>query len=369
MNIIKRFLFFALLFCIACDSKKELAEDLNTVVFDISFDMGERSSPMSLSDIIDSVSYISIQSEIAIGEIGDVRYVNNLYYIQDLQLMALYIVDETGRVIGSISDRGRAPNEYVTFQGFDVNPTNGEVSLYDSSAKRIQVYSSNGAFLRSIPLNDIVRDFAVLNNSEYVFYTPDFMKTNRRGLWRADEKGVFKEQLVTIDDDFLYGGLYPKYLRRIDDVTVGLMGGEDYDRIYHITADTLIVKYKMNMNITIPKELSSRPILNFNNYKGMIYTKNDYFETEHLMMLTVTDMERKVSLFYNKLNNTSRQIKQQEDLIEDVDIYGGFLSCSNHTLIGVLYPGVVLSYPSIKERFPGVTEDSNPILVISHVKQ
>lgn len=368
MKIAKEILSLALLFFIACDGKKEVVEDLNTVILDTSFDIGDRQSPMSLSEIIDSVSYIPIQSEIIIGNIGDVRYYNHRYYIHDTRLMALYIIDETGHIINSISDRGRARNEYITFQSFDVNPTNGEINLYDSSVKRIQVYSNDCTFLRSIPVNDVVRDFAVLNNNEYLFYTPDFMETNRRGLWRVNEKGKFKEQLVSIDDDFLYGGLYPKYFRRIDNTTIGLMGGEDFNRVSHITTDTIIVKYKVNMDIAIPKELLSRPILNFNNYKGIVYTKNDYFETENLMALTVTDMERQILMFYNKQNNTLHQIKRQEDFIDDMDTYGKFQSCDNNKMIGVLYPEVVLAYPSVKKRFPNITTESNPVLVISHMK-
>lgn len=106
--------------------------------------------------------------------------------------------------------------------------------------------------------------------------------------------------MVTIDDEFLYGGLYPKYFRRIDDATVGLMGTEDFDRVYHITANSMSVKYKIKTDRVIPKDLQSEAVLDFNKHKGLIYTKNDYVETESLMSLTVTDMEKFVIIFYNK---------------------------------------------------------------------
>lgn len=362
-------IFFVLSLFAACSGTKDVKEDADTIILEAGFEEGGKTPPLALSEVFDSVTYLPIRSDdVLIGMIGDIRYHNHRYYILDSQQNMLYVMDETGHILNSISQKGPGPTEYITLQGFDVNPSNEEISLYDNSSKRIQVYSKEGTYLRSIQIDDIIRDFAVLDNGEYLFYTPDFMKGNRRGLWRADKEGEFKEQLVTIDDKFLYGGLYPKYFRRIDDATVGLMGTEDFDRIYHITANSMSVKYKIKTDRVISKDLLSEPVLDFNKHKGVIYTKNDYLETESLMTLTVTDMENSVLLFYNKNTKKFWPIRKQEDLIEDIYFSIKPQFCGNEILIGVLYSEYILTYRSLQQQFPDITSDSNPVLAISHIK-
>ena len=359
------------LFVACSNNKEEIAEHPDTIIFNVDFDIGDdESTPLKLSEIIDSISYIQLQSDEnnLMGEIGDIKYFNDRYYIHDLTSSSIYIVDKRGSIINKISNIGRARNEYIALYQFDVNPSNGEVSIFDGASKRIQVYCSDGGFLRSTPVHEIVRDFAVLANGDYLLYTPDFMQTNLRGLWKIDAKGEFKEQLVTIDDDFLYGGLHPKYFRRIDDNTIGLMGGEDYDRIYHITADTILVKYKINVAMELPNSVKSKSVINYEKYKGQVYVKHDYLETDNLLVVTLTDMERDVMLFYDKRKNKLKQIKQSEQLIEDMDIFGPLSICSNNRFIGLLQPRTVLNVQSIKDKFPDIKSDSNPILVVTHLK-
>ncbi len=362
-------LLFVLSLFTACSGTKDVKEDAGTIILEAGFEGGGKNTPFILSEVFDSVTYLPIRSDdVLIGMIGDIRYHNHRYYILDSQQNMLYVMDETGHILNSISQKGPGPTEYITLQGFDVNPSNEEISLYDNSSKRIQVYSKEGTYLRSIQVDDIIRDFAVLDNGEYLFYTSDFMKGNRRGLWRADKEGRFKEQLVTIDDKFLYGGLYPKYFRRIDDATVGLMGTEDFDRIYHITANSMSVKYKIKTDRVIPEDLRSEPVLDFDKHKGLVYTKNDYVETESLMSLTVTDMKKNMLVFYDKNTGIHWLVTEDSEIVDDIDMYMKSQFCGNNSFIGVLYPGFILSFAVLQKQFPDITSDSNPVLVISHVK-
>lgn len=369
MKISTLLLFFILFVFITFCGKIGIEENQNTIVLEVGFEGGSKTSPLTMSEVVDSVTYLPIRSDnVLIGMIGDIRYHNHRYYILDSQQNFLYVMDETGHILNSISQKGPGPTEYITLQGFDVNPSNEEISLYDNSSKRIQVYSKEGTYLRSIVVDDVIRDFAVLDNGEYLFYTPDFMKGNRRGLWRTDKEGEFKEQLVTIDDKFLYGGLYPKYFRRIDDTTVGLMGTEDFDRIYHITANSMLVKYKIKTDRVIPKDLQTEPVLDFNKHKGVIYTKNDYVETESLMSLTVTDMKKNILVFYDKNTGKCWRVTGEGDFVDDMDMYVKYQFCGNNSFIGVLYPGFILAFTGLQKQFPDITSDSNPVLVLSHVK-
>ncbi|HPB34960.1 MAG: 6-bladed beta-propeller [Bacteroidales bacterium] len=343
----------------------------NSLVFDITFDNGDKTSPLSLSQIFDSVSYIPLKNDsgIIIGGIKDIKFVHNRFYIWDNKANALYVFDNKGNYLQEISHIGNASNEHILIGGFDVNPRNEEISLFDSPSRKIKRFSKNGTFLDNLSLKDVIRDFAVLGNGDYVFYTPDYLKgKNRRGAWQTDSSGVFKKQLVSMSDDFLYGGLYPTCFCRINDSTIGLKGGEDHDYIYHITADTIVVKYQLKVDIKIPDEIKKRAILNFENYKGKVYTKNDYFETEKLMTIAVSNLKRRILLFYHKTDSCHWLIQSEKDLVEDIKLHTWFQSSYNKALIGVLDCSYILSFPGLREEFPDIDESSNPILMVVYTK-
>lgn len=366
----KIILIISIVFLFSCMGKQELKEDTNTKILNAYLD-GETSSPSKLSDFFDSVSFVPIasNSNTLIADVTDVRFYKGHFYILDAKTVAIIEVNQNGDIVNVLSKRGRAPGEYLGISTFDINPSNGNIHIYDWASKRILIYNNLGTFLRNIPVQDVIRDFAVFANEEYVFYTPDFMKGNRRGLWRVDSLGNFKEQLINIDENFRYGGIYPKYLHRINDEIVGLMGGEDYDRIYHISKDSISIPFKLDIDRKISEELkkSVEPV-NSQKYVGLCYTKNNYLETDKLLILTVTDMKKRVMLFYDKVNKKLTHVRQQEELIEDLDIYTMPQFGNNGMMVGVLEVGFILNFDVLKEKFPSVMTDSNPVLVVVYPK-
>lgn len=358
-------LILSVIFLFSCKGRQELKEDVNTKIFQAYLD-GETTSPVKLSDFIDSVSFLPIVSDsnVLIHEINDVRYYKGHFYVLDTKMGAVLEVDERGNIIHILSKRGRAPGEYTGIYAFDINPSNGDIHIYDGGTKQILVYDLSGAFLRKVPVQDIIHDFAVFSNGEYIFYTPEFMKGNQRGLWRVDRQGNFKEQLVSINENFRYGGIYPKYLHRIDDEVVSLMGGEDHDRIYHITKDSITIPYKLDIDRIISEELKGGEPVNYEKYAGVCYTKSDYLETDKLLMFAVTDMRKRLLFLYNKKDDQIGCIRRQEDLIEDIDAYTMPRYGNNGVMVGVLDVGFVLNFKVLQEKFPFITTDSNPVLVV-----
>lgn len=359
--------FISVVFLISCKGRQKLHEDQNTKVIQAYLD-GETTSPVKLSKFFDSVSFIPIVSDsnVLVVHIADVRYYKGHFYIWDSRQGSIVEVDERGNIVHVLCKQGRAPGEYARIGAFDINPSNGEVHIYDEDSRQLLIYDHSGIFLRKVVLQDIIRDFAVFSNNEYIFYTPDFMKGNRRGLWRTDRQGNFTEQLVSIDENFRYGGIYPKYLRRMNDDVVTLMGGEDHDRIYHITEDAITVPYKLDIDRTISEELiQGKNSEKLEKYAGVCYTKNNYMETDGFFMITVSDLRKRVMVFYDKKNQKLAYARKQEDIIEDIDVYTMPQFGNNGVMIGVLEVGFVLSFKELHERFPFITADSNPVLVVS----
>lgn len=293
--------------------------------------------PLRLSDILDTVYQIPLEEkDCQIGIVKDIKHFRGQFYI--LHDNVLSVFDRNGHYLRDIGQRGRAANEYYLISFFDVHPVNGQISLYDATARKIRRYSENGIWQTNVDVKDVIRDMAVLDNGDYVFYTPDYMKGNRRGLWQTDSMGVFKRQCISIDEDFLYGGIYPRYFCRIDSLTLGLMGGEDRNEIYHITTDTVRAIWRVSVDIKIPTSLKSRPILNFNNYPGKVYTKNNYLETKDIVYLVVSDMRHPRLVIYHKTDGVLRVLEDDKDVIADMPVAVLGFSCED-ALIGMMETG------------------------------
>ncbi len=336
-------------------------------IFELHFG-GSKNTPFYLSQMIDTVSYIELDSSVAIGNIDEIVCSNDTIFLCDKQFGKIYLHDLEGNSVNIFDRRGRASNEYINIHDFDIDPITKNIHIYDGARHSFLVYSKYGEHLKTIRVSDVVRDFKMLKNGEYLIYTPDYNKGSMRGLWKIDSNGRFLEQLLAISDDFRYGGLYPQYLHRIDDNTIGLMSGEDNDAIYHITSDTIIGRYALDLGISIPKSLQKEKLLDFNKHKGVVYTKSDYYESKKWMSFSASNFNSNLMYFYDKVNNKSYCITREEEIIEDVEVYGNFRFSDKNIGINLLYPHTILSNPELTKRFPKITMDSNPILVYVTLK-
>lgn len=371
---------FLLIAVTACGSMNgDSANDKsNTKIIEVSLkgDNPTSNLPIKFSSLYDSSQLVALEtrSDAMVSEIANIRVVNDYIFISDLSLK-VFVFDMQGRFVSKVDRRGRGHGEYVTLDQFAVNPNNNNISVLCTYLHKIFVYSLKGDFLYQIAFSedDYPRDFAELENGDYLFYTPDYNRNSRRGLWQVDSKGEYKRHLVSIDDDFRYGGLYPKYLGYANDSTVTLMGGEDYNRIYHITKDSVSVKYRLKVDLKMEEGVLNGSInLSNNDFPSRAYTKNSYFETDNWMLVNVTDMQMGVSIYYDKKSDEVYYISSEDDYALDVDItFPRTITSTSNALIGYVPAYVVQENESaekLRARFPELTRDSNPIIVINHIK-
>ena len=345
--------------CISCESN---ILDKNIKNIDIVFGQSEN-APFSMSQMVDSVFYVQLDSNCNINRIDEMKVVGNKFYLCDKMKGCIDVVNTSGNLISTIQHKGRAKSEYILLSDFDVSSSTDEIHIFDIATHFMLVYSSEGNYKRSYLVNDVIRDFAVMNNGDYLLYTPDYNNDSRRGLWVMDSCFNFKKQLVEIPETFRYGGIYPNYLVHIDDERIGLMAGEYDDNIYTITDDTILTQYHLNFNIDIPQSLTERNVLNYNKHKGELYTKNNYYETLRWLLFNATDMEKQSLCFYDKKNDKKYVLTQKEDLIEDGKALGGEILCSNKDIIVIVqYPEIISKYPNINKIFPNLKQNSSPIL-------
>ena len=357
---------FLVLCAVSCKQGERGAE--GRTVIDINFKRPNRSDTLYTSYLFSDIRYIPLEGDCAIGNIADVRATDEYIYVLDAQAPAVLQFDRSGRFVREWLHHGRGPGEYVNLTAFDVNPHTGELSILDLSSRKVLVYSSSDEFIRSFSFTDVPRDFAVLSNGDYVFYTPDYMQKVKHGIWKTDSHGDFIEDLVAFPENFKFsGGLKEKYFRHMGD-TVYVAGIECANDLYHITSDSFSVPYHLNVDLKIPKSASSTSLPVLDEHAGKVYTVTMYYETTDWLVLQVFDMKKPVVVLYDKDADKCYYYSDPREIVEDMPYGGLFVSTTEDAIIGVIYPEMVLSYPLLKEQFPKVTEQSNPIIVMSYTR-
>lgn len=368
MKVFRYAIVFMIVTLISCKSERKNV-DKNVKIFNINFKKDFKNRKLiQLSSFVDSISYVKLESknENLIGEISDIEFINNRFYILDKIQSSIFVFDLLGNFMSKIDNRGQGPKEYLYLTAFDVNSLDNSIHIYDGMKKKMIIYSEKGVFLRSFSVDDFVYDFSVFSKGTYVFYAPLFNMGNyRRGLWRVDDKGNFLQQLTSINRKFKYGGLYPKYFCRIKGDTIGLMSGEDVNHIYSITPTIIKTKYHIDVDIKIPKSLKNKSIIDFKKYAGQVYTKQNYMETENYLIFTVTNFKKGVGIFYDKKTSESVMVKDMKNDVDNVSLVG--------KLVGTTNGKWIFSHTAFAQTLKGknlliTTENENPVLQIIHLK-
>ena len=232
------------------------------------------------------LQYIQIKGDDDIvGEVGRMAFCDNRYYLAERNKIRVY--DEDGNHLFTVDKLGRAKGEYISLHAFDVNPANGEISIFDRDGSKLLIYNREGRFARDFPINDsldVVRAFCVMDKGDYIFYyparTPGFPQI-RSGAWMVDSAGRFIRQLVEIEEDFYYSAVVPSsfYFSHLGDGGISLMGTEDRDLIYHITQNgETTPRYNISFDLNISKEMRRKTSFTKEDLKD----ENRYIKMGHL---------------------------------------------------------------------------------------
>ena len=70
-------------------------------------------------------------------------------------------------------------------------------------------------------------------------------------------------------------------------------------------------------------------------------------------------------VFYNKSSNKQYYITSPESIIDDMPPTGHIMATNEDYFVGVLSVDYILSYETLRQKFPLINETSNPIISIS----
>lgn len=296
------FLSVLLFLSISC-SNKQSVQDSKEIYVD--FENGSPTvvnSPDDLfnySNYLDTVLYVPLETsdKCLIGVVNDIHFVNDKLFVQANN--NVFVFELNGKLISKVSRVGRGHGEYGKMAWFDVNPSNNEISIYDVMSHRILVYSVEGDFIRQFTFEHIPRDFCVLPNGNYLFYTPDYMKNHYRGVWQTDPEGNYINQPLVLSGPATEGVLLNHYFMHVNNDVVGVMGPMGFDNIYHISSDTSEIAYQIKTSESIPdyvlKGEFEGPV-----FEQVYYLLSRYNETEDLVSFDMSNLERSMIIKYDK---------------------------------------------------------------------
>lgn len=144
----------------------------------IELPLKQKENKISLSEIVDSIRYIPLETknECLIGNIDKILLTDeNEYLIVDKEISSsIYLFDESGAFLNKIGNRGGASSEYVTIE--DVSYCNGNVYVWDSSSRKILIYSKEGGFVSSFDFDYIAYSMVAISEDKFAFccdYAPN----------------------------------------------------------------------------------------------------------------------------------------------------------------------------------------------------
>lgn len=109
---------------------------------------------LEVESIIDDYEYVPLETteKSVIGMIDEVLNDSDQLFFVDYTHDKILSFDREGRFICQIGERGNGHGEYVTMENCALNKGTKEICILDWSTKRLQFYSYQGKYTRTVPM-------------------------------------------------------------------------------------------------------------------------------------------------------------------------------------------------------------------------
>lgn len=234
----------------------------------------QEAQPGSLSDYVASVKYIPLetQDENLIRHLTTVLFIDDKVVVADCLERQILLFDKNGKYLHKIGNRGKGPEEYITFKTVMVDEEK-RIIVYDSMGRKLVYYALDGKFLKAVTeVSDkaLMRNIINLPNGNFLCYTydltPDKVGEKASGLWEIDSTGVFVRSYFTCET--LYPVIYNddnSYLHANKDGSISILDITN-QKLLHLRDGKLTEYLSFEMKHDIRRE-----------YEGKTYVeKRDY---------------------------------------------------------------------------------------------
>ena len=131
---------------------------------------------ISLAEIADDINYIALDNSLPIGLIYHYEFIKNSIFLsaKDIGILSF---NREGKIQNKIGSRGRGPGEYTYFMNFAINEKNESLYLIDHNT--IKVYSKNGNYIRTIPLQETGGFFLQIEFFNSKLFLPQYIMAGK----------------------------------------------------------------------------------------------------------------------------------------------------------------------------------------------
>ena len=355
----------------ACKGGANQNNGFNGITLNVPLLKEQKTDKPTKADIIESFDTIRLEGTIQesfLGRVEDVKFSSDRVFVMSTDVINIF--DYDGKLLHTLLRKGRGPGEYLSLRAFDILEDQRLIYALDNQGQQVIIYDFDCKYIRQIPLECwSTVDFAVLPNGHMLLMNLMGYGSTERGLYEADENGQNLHPLFEVAQDYNRLSLGFKFLIHINDSVIGCMGLEDSNYIYHYQNNAITPVYKIKTDIVMPDNI--RQGVGPNENPDDVYTMMQYWETERRMGITLINEAQFAFMMFDK--ETAQVTRFYKDELMDpdskLDFAPSFNFCYKNKLTNVFESETISQYESLQNEFPGISPDSNPILVIIKLKE
>jgi hypothetical protein len=346
----------------------------------ISIDQFDRDASFKLSSVVDSISYVVLETneESLLGNVTKIVHRNHAFFIGNAdESNAVLVFSETGKFLRKLYSVGQGPGEYLTIDDFCVS-NDGAVSILDARQDKIITFNAEGAFEREIPLQDCDADYigCIDGQDLFVLYSSYRTYQSLHNLMIVNTEGEVVQTYLPIS----------KTTNR--DLTIPAMDLNGYasntiqfcqifdDLVYRLEGDQLKVDYQFDFDEgKIPAGFLEREVIERNHGFCMVYYTR---ATEDCFYYGLEKNGRIRLGFYFKedgkhvygckpRNEVSKLIENDLDGMPFMNFVGSSQQAFYSTYPLYVIKQIPNAAESLKSLAESMDEEDNPLLVIFHI--
>lgn len=383
-------------FAVACSLNQDTYLEQSTLTPIEVLLVGPRSSKdFKLSTVVDSISYIKLDSKYPVGAISKFDFFENRIYVLDSdRTKAIYIFDESGRLINTIAYKGTGPGEFTQPDDFLIDAEQRVVIVYNQRQQKIIHYDLDGGFLSESKIDYVIENMASLGQKKLAFYNHNYrqQEINDRVII-ADvngkiSSGYLEYQKKDKSEANDFGMLMVNNLAVFED-SISFTHWPN-DTVYHLSADTLLPRYMIDFgDHNIPKnqfkQKTSNEVFHMAyNSPEYAFGINTFCETEDFVLFTYFYKSSAHQVFYNK---KSKSLVAPDFLLNDIDgmTFNAPIVTKGNMFVSAIWPSELIDFYNNQSEYPsyrttdesrkklekfieGVNADDNPILMFTKLK-
>ena len=368
-KILAPFALVLLLFLVACSGKQENKGYDHYVKVSI-----DNPETFNLSDVADSCFMVPLKSAdgVVIGEIKEVFLIDSLIIVWDSKSENLLVYNQSGDYLYQIGRKGEASEEYVYLTNVKIDSEN-KINISDVSMQRIIRYDLRGNYISSMTMNNPFTNFLPVESGFWGITS----FSNKYNLTLVDREGQNEIKTYFYSEESIPLG-------KVNNFSTDEKGDIIFyvtykDVIYKIEGEELVPFVEIDFGQKKPEDINTEEFRTFfhdGSYLGAISNVHFYKNKLFFSFADFKGMGKPYNSYRVFVDfNTSE--KKSVIYIDGkhfdnvpVDPIPEIVSLTDNKLVYQIVPDM---YPEaaiekIREYFPDISSDSEPILVFYNLK-